>query len=46
MKQLSCVGTEANDGYQILAITTDKYQSRSNSNNDDHFNIFPPGTQK
>lgn len=44
MKQLSCVGTEANDGYQILAITTDKYQSRSNSNNDDHFNIFPAGT--
>ena len=46
MKQLRCVETEGNDGYQILAITTDKYRSRSNSNTDDHFNVFPAGTQK
>ena len=44
MKQLRCVETEANDGYQILAITTDKYRSRSNSNTDDHFHVFPAGT--
>lgn len=45
MKQPRCVETEANDGYQILAITSDNYRSRSNSNTDDYFNVFPAETQ-